>query len=110
MSRSPSTRVRLAAAAALCVTPLGVVEATRHAPARVFLLVAALVLAGCAARTRTPATRRAARAATAGIGVAAALEAAHGPSLALVCAGLALALTAPAVWRRHRPEPGQRPA
>jgi hypothetical protein len=71
-----------------------------QASARVFVVFAALVLAVVAARTRTPGTRRLARAGTVAVGIAAVLAAANHAVLPLVCLLAALALTAPPAWRR----------
>ncbi len=134
------TWLRLWAAAALCVLPLGLLWPARpgplslgytlygdcnytaneyctpaafvpgsylpghavlaaQAPARVFLVFAAVVVAHAGSRVRTAATRRFVRAATAALGIVAALALADHAILPLVCVLLALALVAPLVWR-----------
>jgi hypothetical protein len=69
-------------------------------PARVFLVFALIVLALVAARTRTDATRRLARAATVAIGIAVVLALAGRSVPMLICTVLALVLTVPVVWVR----------
>ncbi|MDT4950239.1 MAG: hypothetical protein QOJ37_2834 [Pseudonocardiales bacterium] len=105
-----STELRLAAAAVLCIAPMGLLwsVSTRpghntlvsQSPLRVFLLFAAATLAFVAIRVRTAATRRIARAGTVSIGIAAVLAAANGRSLVLVCLLAAAALTVGPVWAR----------
>lgn len=70
--------------------------------ARVFVVVAVLVLAAVAVRVRTDATRRLARLATVAVGAAALLAAADRATVALSCLLLALVLTVPVVWARSR--------
>ena len=115
------TGTRLAAAAALCALPLGAssghrgvvitVAITRFADApdfvarlpqaKTLLVLAALALVWCATRLRTPATRQVARAATLGIGLAAAFAASRGATVTFVCAVLALVLVGPPAWGRR---------
>jgi hypothetical protein len=116
MSRLP-TGLRLWAAAALCILPLGLASSTStadrylsgrylpgqhvlgaQAPARVFLVFAAAVLVFAAIRVRTAVTRRLVRAATAGLAIVAALDLSEHATTALLCAAGALALVAPLVW------------
>jgi CHASE2 domain-containing sensor protein len=92
-----STGPRLAAAAALCLVPHVAVAASTRA----LLVLAALALVWCATRPRTASTRQVARAATLGIGAAAALAASRGAPVPVVCAVLALFLVVPPVWRRR---------
>jgi len=73
-----------------------------QATARVFLVFAAVVLAYAAVGTRTPFARRLVRAATVAIGVALALAVSARAVAAVVCLLAALALVAPAAWRRPR--------
>jgi hypothetical protein len=73
-----------------------------QATARVFLVLAALVLAYAAARTRTPTTKRLVRAATGAIGIALALALSQRAVLTLACLAIALALVVPLVWRTPR--------
>lgn len=82
-----------------------------QAPIRVFLVGAFVALAYVAARTRTAATRRIARAGTVCLVVAALLAAGHHSPRALVCVLAALALSAPPAWRtpRNRPVFGTAP-
>jgi hypothetical protein len=69
-----------------------------QSPIRVFLVVAVLLLAVCAATPRTERTRRLARVATGALALAALLSASHGASRPLVCVLAALALAAPPAW------------
>jgi hypothetical protein len=73
-----------------------------QASARVFLVVAAVGLAYAASRTRTPATRRLARAATGAIGVALALALAQRAVLTVACLAVTLVLVVPLVLRSPR--------
>jgi hypothetical protein len=70
-----------------------------ESPARIVLVGAFLALAAVAIRTRTPATRRIARAGTGCLAIAAALAAADRSVPILVCGLAALALTGPPAWR-----------
>jgi hypothetical protein len=100
--------MRLWAAVLLCIAPLGLVWSTRgvdsrlvsQSPVRLFLVVAALVLAFCAGRPRTDRTRTLARAAVGALAIAAAFAAAAGASQVLVCVLAALATVVPAVTGR----------
>jgi hypothetical protein len=69
-----------------------------QATARVFLVLAALVLGFAASRIRTPATKRLVRVATGAIGAALALAVAERAVSAVVCLVFALGLVAPLVW------------
>lgn len=73
-----------------------------QSPVRVFLIFAAAALIWTATRTRTASTLRAARLATAAIGLTAVLAAANAVPLVLVCTGGALALLVPLVRPRRR--------
>ncbi len=107
---SLSVTARLRAGAALSALPLGFVwpdvagGAIRvsQVPVRVFLVFAALALAGVSARTRTATSRRVARAATVALCIAAVLAVSAGARATVICTVLALILAMPAVWDRSR--------
>lgn len=141
--RGLPTNVRLAAGAALCLLPLGLVWSASpgfvsfgfisygdcgysvdevctpdtyvpggyfpgshlvgaQATARVFLVLAAIVLAYAATRIRTPATKRLVRVATGAIGIALALALSQRAVSTVACLAFALVLTAPLVWNTPR--------
>lgn len=124
------TRLRLALAAALSLVALGLPWRTdtwafggcgspgvceqvarsvgADSPTRLFLVGAFLALAVVAARTRTPGTRRIARAGTGCLAVGAVLAAADRSVPVLICTLAGLALSAPPAWR-NRPVFGTAP-
>ncbi|GAB2485001.1 hypothetical protein [Jatrophihabitans fulvus] len=71
-----------------------------QSPARVFLVAAAVLLVVVATRSRTAATLRLARLATASVVLAAVLAASHRATLTLACTVGALALVGPLVLPR----------
>jgi len=118
--RGLPTNVRLTVGAALCLLPLGLEWSTSpgffvagsyfpgshflgaQATARVFLVLAAAVLAYAATRIRTPATKRLVRVATGAIGIALALALSQRAVSPVACLAFALVLTVPLVWNTPR--------